>query len=302
MDMVLEMARSGGRPRKGWFMLGALLLGALVLLMAFFGSFYTVDQGTRGVQLRYGAVIGVAQPGLHLKLPFVDEVKFVSVQNQTQVYEKLEAYSRDQQPATMRVSVSFHIPDDQVQALYAQYGGIEALVERLVSRKLPDELKNVFGGYNAISVIQDRTQFGIDVSNAVKKGTVGPLRIDGVQVEEIEFSQAYEDSIEKRMMAEVEIQTKRQNLDTEKINAEISVTKARARADSALAEATAQAEATRIRGDAEAAAIKARGEALRQNAGLVQLTVAEKWDGRLPQTMLPGGGVPLLDLRATQGK
>ena len=300
--MVLEMARSGGRPRKGWIGLGALAAGALVLLMALLGSFYTVDQGTRGVQLRYGAVVGVAQPGLHVKLPFVDQVKFISVQNQTQVYEKLEAYSRDQQPATMRVSVSFHIPDDQVQSLYAQYGSIEALVERLVSRKLPDELKNVFGGYNAISVIQDRTQFGIDVNNAVKKGTVGPLRIDSVQVEEIEFSQAYEDSIEKRMMAEVEIQTKRQNLDTEKINAEITVTKAKARADSALAEATAQAEATRIRGEAEAAAIKARGEALRQNAGLVQLTVAEKWDGRLPQTMLPSGGVPLLDLRRTQGE
>src|SRR3546814_10151839 len=88
----------------------------------------------------------------------------LSVQNQTQVYDKLEAYSRDQQPATMRVSVSFHIPDSQVEALYAQYGSIDVLIERLVSRKLPDELKNVFGGYNASSVIQDRTRFGIDVT------------------------------------------------------------------------------------------------------------------------------------------
>lgn len=269
---------------------------AVMLLLIVFGSFYTVDQGTRGVQLRYGAITGIAKPGLHLKLPFIDKVKFVSVQNQTQVYDKLEAYSRDQQPATMRVSVSFHIPDSQVEALYAQYGSIDVLIERLVSRKLPDELKNVFGGYNAISVIQDRTQFGIDVNAAVKKGTAGPLEIDSVQVEEIEFSQAYEDSIEKRMMAEVEIQTKRQNLDTEKINAEIAVTQAKARADSALAEATAQAEATRIRGEAEATAIRARGDALRQNAGLIQLTVAEKWDGKLPQTMLPNSGVPLLDL------
>jgi len=288
------------RSGRSIFGLALVALVALFLLLVLFGSFYTVDQGTRGVQLRYGAVTGIANPGLHLKLPFIDKVKFVSVQNQTQVYDKLEAYSRDQQPAAMRVSVSFHIPDAEVEALYAQYGSIDAMVERLISRKLPDELKNVFGRYNAISVIQDRTQFGIDVSAAVKKGTIGPLAIDGVQVEEIEFSQAYEDSIEKRMMAEVEIQTKRQNLDTEKINAEIAVTQAKARADSALAEATAQAEATRIRGEAEASAIKARGDALRQNADLVQLTLAEKWDGKLPDTMVPGGSVPLLDLKSVK--
>jgi len=273
---------------------------AIFLLLIVFGSFYTVDQGTRGVQLRYGAVTGIAKPGLHLKLPFIDKVKFISVQNQTQVYANVEAYSRDQQPATMLVSVSFHVPDSEVESLYAQYGSIEAMVERLISRKLPDELKNVFGRYNAISAIQDRTQFGIDVNAAVKKGTVGPLTIDGVQVEEIEFSKAYEDSIEKRMMAEVEIQTKRQNLDTERINAEIAVTQAKARADSALAEATAQAEATRIRGEAEASAIKARGDALRQNAELVQLTLAEKWNGKLPETMVPGGSVPLIDLKSVR--
>lgn len=282
--------------KKSPILLIVVGLVALILLLTLFGSFYTVDQGTRGVQLRNGAITGIAKPGLHMKLPFIDTVKFISIQNQTQVYSKLEAYSRDQQPATMLVSVSFHIPESEVETLYGQYGSIDGLVERLISRKLPDELKNVFGGYNAISVIQDRTQFGIDVNTAVKKGTVGPVAIDSVQVEEIEFSQAYEDSIEKRMMAEVEIQTKRQNLDSEKINAEIAVTQAKARADSALAEATAHAEATRIRGEAEATAIRARGDALRQNAGLIQLTVAEKWDGRLPQTMLPNAGVPLLDL------
>lgn len=289
--------RKSGKSLVTLIVVGVL---ALVLLLIVFGSFYTVDQGVRGVQLRYGAITGIAKPGLHLKLPFVDEVKFVSVQTHTQVYDKLEAYSRDQQPATMRVSVSFHVPESDVKELYAQYGSIDALVDRLLSRKLPAELKNVFGGYNAISVIQDRTQFGIDVSSAVKKGTTGPLLIDSVQVEEIAFSQAYEDSIEKRMMAEVEIQTKRQNLDTEKINAEIAVTQAKARADSALAEAKAAAEATRIRGEAEASAIKARGDALRQNADLVQLTLAEKWDGKLPETMVPGGSVPLIDLKSVR--
>jgi len=156
----------------------------------------------------------------------------------------------------------------------------------------------VFGRYTAISAIQDRTKLGIDINQGLKEGVTGPVMIDSVQVEDVTFSDAYEQSIEKRMMAEVEIQTKRQNLETERINAEITVTQAKAQADSALAKAQAEAEAIRVRGIAEADAIKARGEALRQNAQLIALTQAEKWDGVLPTTMIPGGAVPFLNLKS----
>lgn len=291
-----------GLPKR-FGMIGIILaLIGLLLLSIVFGSWYTVDQGERGVKLRYGAVVGIAEPGLNFKVPFVDTVRHISVQNQAIVYERVESYSKDQQPATLRISVSYRVPEASVEELYSQYGTIDKMVERLISRKVPDEVKNVFGRYTAISAIQDRTRFGMDVNEALKKAVAGPVVIDSVQIEEVIFSDAYEQSIEKRMMAEVEIQTKRQNLETERINAEITVTQAKARADSALAQAQAEAEAIRVRGIAEADAIKARGEALKQNAGLIALTQAEKWNGVLPTTMVPGGTVPFLNMKAnTQG-
>ena len=286
-----------GLPRRfGMFGIVLAVIG-LLLLSIVFGSWYTVDQGERGVKLRYGAIVGIAEPGLNFKIPFVDTVRPISVQNQAIVYERVESYSKDQQPATLRISVSFRVPEASVEELYSQYGTIEKMVERLISRKVPDEVKNVFGRYTAISAIQDRTKFGMDINEALKKSISGPVTIESVQIEEVIFSDAYEQSIEKRMMAEVEIQTKRQNLETERINAEITVTQAKARADSALAQAQAEAEAIRVRGIAEADAIKARGEALKQNAGLIALTQAEKWNGVLPATMVPGGTVPFLNLK-----
>ena len=38
-------------------------------------SWYTVDQTERGVLLRNGAIIGVAQPGLGFKVPLIDTVQ-----------------------------------------------------------------------------------------------------------------------------------------------------------------------------------------------------------------------------------
>jgi regulator of protease activity HflC (stomatin/prohibitin superfamily) len=278
--------------------LGGIVL-VVLLLLVMFNAWYTVDQGERGIQLRYGRIVGIAAPGLHFKVPFVDDVKFVSVQNQSRVYERVEAYSRDQQPATLRVSINFKIPEGEVDALYSQYGSIENIGTRLIDRKVYDEVKNIFGRYNAITVIQERMKFGADALAAVRDAAQGPVFIEGLQIEEIGFSDAYEQSIEMRMKAEVEIQTKRQNLESERINAEIAVTQAKARAEASLAEAGARAEAAKLQGLAEAEAIQARGDALRQNAGLVDLIVAEKWDGTLPTTMVPGGALPFLNLRAT---
>lgn len=61
----------------------------------------------------------------------------------------------------------------------------------------------------------------------MRKAVVGPVVIDGVQIENIDFSDAYEKSIEDRMKAEVAIATRKQNLETEKIQAQIAVTQAR---------------------------------------------------------------------------
>lgn len=267
----------------------------IVLLMVLFGSWYTIDQGERGVHLRNGAVVGSADPGLGFKLPFFDTIKRVSVQNLTMQYNAVQAYSKDQQTAVIRVSVSFHVPPAEVTKLYSEYGSIEGLTSRLLDRQVPTQVENVFGQYTAISAVQSRVLFVQDVTNAIRKTVKGPIVIDGVQVENIDFSDAYEKSIELRMQAEVLVQTEKQNLEKEKVNADIAVTQAKGLADSNLAVARADAEATRLRGTAQADAIRAKAEALAQNQNLIELTKAERWNGVLPTTMIPNSTVPFLN-------
>ena len=129
---------------------------------------------------------------------------------------------------------------------------------------------------------------------AIQEGVFGPVLIDSVQIENIDFSDAYEKSIELRMQAEVLVQTEKQNLEKEKVNAEIALTQAQGQANSALARARADAEATRLKGEAEAQAIEARAKALAQNVNLVELTKAERWNGVLPTTMIPNSTVPFI--------
>lgn len=282
---------------------GGAVLSAVGIFTVVFGSWYTVPEGYRGVQLRNGAVIGTAEPGLGFKMPIIDSVQDMSIQSNVRIYgddEAFQAYSRDQQTADIVLSVSYRIPEDQVETVYSTYGGEAGVVIRLLDRQVNEEFKNIFGQFNAVTAIQDRTNLNARVQQAIQAAVDGPLIVESVQIEDISFSRAYEDSIEQRMLAEVEVQRVQQNAEREQVTAEITVIQAQAQADSQLAIAKAEAEAMILRGNAEAQAIEARGQALRDNPELIALTTAEKWNGILPTTMVPGDTVPFIDVLPQQ--
>lgn len=283
------------KPR---FLVGTLLsiVAAVVGLTVVFGSFYTIDQGERGVLLRNGAVTGIAEPGLGFKMPIIDDVKEITTQSQTRIYQGIEAYSFDQQTAVISFSVSYSLLPSEVDTIYSTYGGHQGIIDRLLDRRALEQLKNVFGQFSAVRAIQERSRLNAEVSEAIQSAVRGPLVIESVQIEDVAFSDVYENSIEQRMLAEVEVQKLEQNLERERVQADITVTQATATANAVRQAAMAEAEAIRLKGDAEADAINARGEALSQNPLVVQLITAERWNGTLPATMPPNGTVPFIDL------
>jgi len=207
------------------------------------------------------------------------------------------AYSRDQQTAGLNVSVNYRVPADQVLNVYENYGSVENLRSRVLDRKVFDQTKNVFGQFNAVTAIQERARLVADVQMAIQNAVQGPIIIESVQIENIDFSDAYENSIEQRMLAEVEVQKIQQNAEREKVQAEIKVIQAQADADARVAQATAEAKAITLTGNAEAEAINARGRALRDNPSLIELVSAERWNGVLPTTMVPGSAVPFVNVK-----
>jgi regulator of protease activity HflC (stomatin/prohibitin superfamily) len=272
---------------------------ALFALTVVLGSWYTIDQTQRGVLLRNGAFVAVVQPGLHFKWPWIEAVSKIDMQTHTYTWDKMESYSADQQPAHIKVSVTLHVAPDKVSDMYSRFrGDYRAAVMRVIAPHVAQQTKVVFGQFTAARAISARAQLNSDAAKALADAVAyDPVfTIESVQIEDISFSGEYIKSVEQRMQAEVEVLRMRQNLEREKVQAAIAVTQAQGRADAVLAEAKANAEATKLRGDAEAQAIAARGKALADNPALVNLVQAERWDGKLPSTMLPGAAIPMLTL------
>ena len=277
----LKMALKGGA--------GLIALG-LVL-----GSFYTIEQGERGVLLRFGKVVEVEDSGLHFKIPYVDTVKKMAVRTIKWTL-KTAVYSKDIQGAEVKISLNFHLSPASVGSIYAN-AGME-YDEKLILPQLLSVSKDVFGKYNAVSIVQAREELSKEICKALetKFAPIGII-IESVQLENIDFSDSYEKSVEERMKAEVEVQKVKQNLEREKINADMLRAKAQGEADAKIAQAEANAKSIELVGRAEAEAIRAKSEAMRANPDYVKMLQAEKWDGRLPQSIVPSSSVPIRKLQ-----
>ncbi len=271
---------------------GAAVVVALVLL---FSTAYTIDEGERGVILRLGRVVGEAGPGLHFKIPFINSVEKISVQIQKESFEKtdvadtrLQTYSRDQQPATIAMAINYHVTD--ASAVYAQFGSLENMKQRVIISRAYDQLKTVFGQFDAADAIQKRTVLNAEVFEAIRKAVSGPVVIDSVQIEDITFSQQYESAVELRMQAIVKQQQAEADKQKRIIDADALAYEVKSASD-------AKAHQIEVQGKAEAGAIQARGEALRNNPALPTLVASEKWNGVLPTTMMPGNTVPFINVK-----
>jgi len=273
--------------------LGVILV---VLVLIATGSWFTVDQGERGVVLRNGAFVRVAEPGLGFKIPVLETVIDVSVRTHKRVYKNLGSYSKDIQLAALEIAVNSRVDTSRVGEVYERFGS--DYDARILDPAVQGESKIVFGKFNAKEAIESRSKLALETEKAIREAIKGTgLLIDSIQIENIDFSKEFERSIEARMQAEVEVAKLQQNLEREKVQADIARTQAQGRADALRAEAQARADATKLQGDAEAAAIRARADALKQNVNLVELIKAEKWNGVLPTTMLPGSATPFINIK-----
>lgn len=303
------MAQSPDPIRIGYIairIIGASFL-FIIVISTIFGGFYSIDEGERGIQLRGGQITGVATPGFHFKMPWLESVEVISTRTERLALDKVAAYSKDQQVAELRISVNYRYDPASVRDIYTRYG-TEGYPTRILQPRVLEATKTVFGQFNAVTAIQDRERMNAQIKTAVVaviKDT--GAEIEGVLIENIDFSDAYEESIEKRMQAEVEVQRLRQGLEQDKVNADRTVITARAQGDAERARAQAEADAikfraaadaesTKLRGIAEASSIDARGQALRNNPDLIRLIQAERWNGTLPTHMVPGSAVPFISV------
>lgn len=248
----------------------------IVALILIFGSFFTVPEGQKALITTFGkASDHIYGAGMHLKLPLIQSVKRFDVKTIRADYTT-ETYTKDIQTAKIRVSYSYNLIANDIVATYKEYGN--DWQERILYPNLEQAVKAEVGTWNADTMVANRDKVAENILTSLKGRMIShnyPVSITNFQMINIDYSNQFEQAIEKKVIAE------------QAALEEANITKqVEQRAKQKVVDAKAEAESMRI-----------RANALAQNPKLVSYEAVQKWDGKLPQIMA-GNSTPILDLRS----
>lgn len=152
-----------------------IIIAALVIL---YMSIFTVQQIERGIILRFGKVVRddnnkpiICEPGLHLKIPFIETVKMLDARIQTLDVQAERYLTRENKDLIVDSYLKYQITDFS-RYYVATGGGNFYQAETLLKRKFSDRLHSEFGRLNLKEIITDsRRHLTVNVRDALNKGS-----------------------------------------------------------------------------------------------------------------------------------
>lgn len=245
----------------------------VAILIVVLNAFVIVPAGSTGVVVTLGKVSDhVYQEGLHLKIPFVQNVEIMS--NKIQVYESdSSAVSKDLQTVSSTIAVNYRIGLDSSASIYKNIGRDYEMI--VLMPAVQESVKSVTARYTAEQMITERGQVGEEIKAMLEtKVSEYGIFIEKFNIVNFDFSQEFNAAIEAKQVAE-------QNLLKTQTEQEQAIVIAKAEAEKKVIAAEAEANAILAKAEAQATANEEITKSLSEL--LLQYQMIENWNGELPK-------------------
>lgn len=253
-NFIKNRRRGGGSKVVSGVSVGMMIVG-LLLVILIPGSFHTVDAGSVAVVKQMGVIADVEGPGTYFDFYLVRKYEEYDAKVQ-QVEINMDAYTSDAQSMDISMVVQFQIRQDNVEEIALNYGGLEALTNRIQSVAI-ERTKAMLSQYQAEKLIEQRNTVSPDVEKAISEaiGDKYYVTFNSAVLTDITFSDAFEAAVEAKMMAQQEkLQAQYEN-EKKKEQAETALFVAQQEAKALVAKAQAEADAQVAISEAEARSI-----------------------------------------------
>lgn len=234
-----------------------IIVVALLALVAI-TSIFTVDERERALVFRFNEIVNVdVDPGIHMKIPFLDSVRKFEKRYQILETPPTSYLTLDKEYLDIDAYIIWRIGD--VYQYYKSTSGSKARATSLIEQRAIDVLKNKVSQRSMTEVISGkREELMSELTNEVAGSTESELgiQIKDIRLMKVDFPDKTRNSVFDRMRRD-------RNKEAELYRAEgiKEATKIQAQADKErevlLAGAYRQAEELRGQGDGEATAIYA---------------------------------------------
>jgi len=306
------------------------IVGVLLFVFIPF-SIHTVNAGEVAVVKHLGKATKVRSPGTYFDFWMTEQYQRydATVQN---LELSAETYSKDAQTMDIKMTVQFQIKPEVAIEIAERYGNLSVLSNRIQSVAI-EKAKSTLSAYSAMTIIETRSTISPEVEQVIKEAVNDNycVNIETVVLTNIDFSDAFEQTVENKMIAEQEKLKAEYEKETAIVNAEKELEVAKLRAEARIAEAEAQAQSQLLVARAEARAIQAKSVEIARALGfkIVETTLTDEdgtayvneeisfegktaeeikvitdylkyaeylatWDGKLPNVVVSGDGASVI--------
>lgn len=247
-------------PKKplagGLCMAGAAAAFVLFLFIPF--SFHTVQAGEVAVVKHLGEARAVRTAGTYFDFWVTESYeKYDSKVQNLDIHTT--AYSSDAQTMDINMTLQYQINSSKAIEIANNYGNLDTLSNRIQSVTI-EKSKSVLSQYSAMKIIETRSSISPEVETAVQ-AAIGEnyyVTVHTVVLTNIDFSDAFEKTVEDKMIAEQEKLKAEYEKETAIINAEKELEVSKRQAEAKIVAANADAQAQVLVAQAEADALKAK--------------------------------------------
>ena len=240
------------------------VLGAIVVVVGILGmilvpaSFHTVEAGQVAVVKHLGEARNVRTAGTYFDFWVTEKYEYYDAKVQNMDI-KTQAYSKDAQTMDIAMNVQYKIDERKVIDIANQYGTIDLLANRIQSIAT-EKTKATLSSYSAMNIIETRSTISPLVEQTIKAAVDEEycVEIVAVVLTNIDFSEAFEKTVEDKMIAEQEklkaeyekataIVNAEKELEVAKLEAQAKIEKAKADAEAQIEVARAEAESVKLK-------------------------------------------------------
>ncbi len=265
----------------------------LILLVVGYGTMTVrVPTGYTAIVTTFGRVEDYTlEAGFHFKSPFQN---VVLMDNRIQkVSFTTQAFSSDIQQVDIVGSINFSIDKQTAMRLYSGIG--VNYFENLLHPRLLEKVKSVISAYTAEELIGKRDMLSSTIVDRLRdEMLVHGITIESVNLEDIDFTNAFTDAIEAKQVATQRALQAKVEQEQKTMEAQAAAERQKIDAEAAAEVARIQAEAAQYAGEREAEMNRKLAESLTDP--LVRYYLVQKWDGAMPRFMTSGSDSLILDI------
>ncbi|AEB51345.1 protease modulator HflC [Aeromonas veronii] len=241
-----------------------LAIGAIaVAAMVCFSSVFIVDEGQKGIVVQFGKVKRVDsgeprlyEPGLHFKVPLIDQVRKMDARIQTIDSQADRFVTSEKKDLIIDSYVKWKIEDFSKYYL-ATGGGNKLQAEDLLKRKINNGLRSEIGNRTIKDIVSgERSTVMEDALKKMARSSELGIKVVDVRIKQINLPVEVSNSIYQRMRAE-RTAVAREHRSQGREKAEILRADIDRKVTVMIADAESNARQLRGEGDAEAAKIYA---------------------------------------------